>query len=78
MPEHTDIVLYVERLDHHLSGKVLRKVRLASPFLLQSVEPSLAEVEGRVVTGFRGKVPADRSLSRLLKGDWPRTMEELE
>lgn len=25
-----------------------------------------------------GKVLADRSLSRLLKGDWPRTMEELE
>ena len=25
-----------------------------------------------------GKVLADRSLSRLLKSDWPRTMEELE
>ena len=25
-----------------------------------------------------GKVLADRSLSRLLKDDWPRTMEELE
>jgi len=25
-----------------------------------------------------GKVLADRSLSRLLKGDWPRTLEELE
>jgi formamidopyrimidine-DNA glycosylase len=25
-----------------------------------------------------GKVLADRSLSRLLKGDWPRTIEELE
>jgi len=26
----------------------------------------------------RGKVLADRALSRLLKGDWPRTIEELE
>ena len=25
-----------------------------------------------------GKVLADRALSRLLKGDWPRTVEELE
>jgi formamidopyrimidine-DNA glycosylase len=25
-----------------------------------------------------GKVLADRSLSRLLKADWPRTLEELE
>jgi formamidopyrimidine-DNA glycosylase len=25
-----------------------------------------------------GKVLADRSLSRLLKNDWPRTVEELE
>jgi formamidopyrimidine-DNA glycosylase len=25
-----------------------------------------------------GKLLADRALSRLLKGDWPRTLEELE
>ena len=25
-----------------------------------------------------GTLLADRSLSRLLKGDWPRTLEELE
>ena len=25
-----------------------------------------------------GKLLADRSLSRLLKGDWPKTLEELE
>ena len=25
-----------------------------------------------------GRILADRSLSRLLKGDWPRTIEELE
>jgi formamidopyrimidine-DNA glycosylase len=25
-----------------------------------------------------GRLLADRSLSRLLKGDWPKTLEELE
>jgi formamidopyrimidine-DNA glycosylase len=25
-----------------------------------------------------GRLLADRSLSRLMKGDWPRTLEELE
>ena len=25
-----------------------------------------------------GKILADRSLSRLLKGDWPKTLEDLE
>jgi formamidopyrimidine-DNA glycosylase len=25
-----------------------------------------------------GKLLADRSLSRLMKGDWPKTVEELE
>jgi formamidopyrimidine-DNA glycosylase len=25
-----------------------------------------------------GKLLADRALSRLLKGDWPKTLEELE
>ncbi|KAF0241753.1 MAG: formamidopyrimidine-DNA, partial [Planctomycetota bacterium] len=25
-----------------------------------------------------GRILADRSLSRLLKGDWPRTLEEME
>jgi formamidopyrimidine-DNA glycosylase len=25
-----------------------------------------------------GRLLADRALSRLLKGDWPRTLEELE
>lgn len=25
-----------------------------------------------------GRLPADRALSRLLKSDWPRTLEELE
>ena len=32
---------------------MLERVRLATPFLLRSVEPPLDQVEGRLVTGFR-------------------------
>jgi len=47
MPELPDVTVYVEHLERLLRGQVLRKVRLASPFVLRSVAPSLREVEGR-------------------------------
>ncbi|MCB9650779.1 MAG: formamidopyrimidine-DNA glycosylase [Deltaproteobacteria bacterium] len=53
MPELPDVTVYVERLQAHLQGSVLRDVRLASPFLLRSVEPPLAAVKDRRVEGFR-------------------------
>ena len=52
MPELPDVVVYVERLQAFLVGERLDRVRLASPFLLRSVDPPLAEVEGRRVLGF--------------------------
>jgi formamidopyrimidine-DNA glycosylase len=51
MPELPDIVVYLERLRPRIEGQVLLKVRLASPFLLRSVEPALSEVENRRVVG---------------------------
>jgi formamidopyrimidine-DNA glycosylase len=51
MPELPDITVYVERLDHLLSGEVLRSVRLETPFVLRTVEPPLEAVEGRTVVG---------------------------
>ena len=47
MPELPDVTLYVEHLESLLKGDVLRKVRLASPFVLRSVQPPLRQVEGR-------------------------------
>jgi len=47
MPELPDIAVYVEHLDRLLAGQVLRKVRFASPFVLRSVSPPLAAVQGR-------------------------------
>ena len=53
MPEYPDIVVYIDRLEAHCTGHVLRKVRMASPFLLRSFETPLDAVEGKQVTGFR-------------------------
>ncbi len=49
MPELPDITIYVEALESRLKGQVIEEVRLASPFLLRSVEPSLDEAIGRKV-----------------------------
>lgn len=53
MPELPDIVVYIEVLEERASGETLERIRLASPFLLRSVEPPLREAEGRKVIGFR-------------------------
>ncbi|HUE39652.1 MAG TPA: DNA-formamidopyrimidine glycosylase family protein [Candidatus Binatia bacterium] len=49
MPELPDITVYVEALEKRVRGQVLERVRLASPFLLRSVDPPLAETFGRKV-----------------------------
>lgn len=53
MPELPDITVYVEALRSRVLGGRLEKIRLASPFLLRTVEPPLSEAEGRHVTGIR-------------------------
>ena len=49
MPELPDVHVYVERLDAHVRGHVLRRVRMRSAFLLRSVDPPLSSADGRVV-----------------------------
>jgi formamidopyrimidine-DNA glycosylase len=53
MPELPDIVVYVESLRPRIEQQVLERVRLVNPFLLRSVEPPLAAVEGRTVLSLR-------------------------
>src|SRR5262245_56182080 len=53
MPELPDIVVYLECLERRAKGRTLQRVRLLSPFLLRSVEPPPAAVEGRTVRGLR-------------------------
>jgi formamidopyrimidine-DNA glycosylase len=51
MPELPDVTVYVERVAERVVGQTLERVRLASPFLLRSVEPPLSAVAGRRVDG---------------------------
>ncbi len=53
MPELPDISAYREALALRIDGTRLGKIRLASPFLLRSVEPPLAACEGQRVQGVR-------------------------
>ena len=53
MPELPDIVTYVRALESRIVGEQLIRVRVASTFLLRSAQPSIREVEGRVVRELR-------------------------
>jgi formamidopyrimidine-DNA glycosylase len=53
MPELPDISVYLERLQPRIVGQVLQKVDLASPFLLRSVDPPLAEFVGQPIRDLR-------------------------
>lgn len=53
MPELPDVVVYLECLQGRILGQELEGVRLASPFLLRSVEPPLSAVHGKRVLGLR-------------------------
>lgn len=49
MPELPDILLYLHALRPRVVGRCISRVRLASPFLLRSVDPPLDAVEGHRV-----------------------------
>jgi formamidopyrimidine-DNA glycosylase len=53
MPELPDIVVYIERLRARVQGQVLKRARVASPFLVRSVEPPLYEMEGTTINEVR-------------------------
>ncbi len=53
MPELPDVVVYVEAIAERTLGQPLVGVRIKSPFLLRSVSPRPAELEGAKVTSVR-------------------------
>jgi formamidopyrimidine-DNA glycosylase len=53
MPELPDVTIYLEALRPRVVGQPLERVRLASPFILRSVEPPIAEMIGRRVEDLR-------------------------
>lgn len=53
VPELPDIVLYIEALEPRVAGQTLEQVRIASPFLLRTATPPIANVQGKTVRGLR-------------------------
>jgi formamidopyrimidine-DNA glycosylase len=53
MPELPDITAYISALSARIVGQPLEHVRVASPFLLRTVRPPLADAEGRKVRELR-------------------------
>jgi len=53
MPELPDVAAYIAALELRIPGQPLDGVRLASPFLLRTVNPPLADAAGRVVRELR-------------------------
>jgi formamidopyrimidine-DNA glycosylase len=51
MPELPDVVLYVEALNARIAGETLERIRVASPFLLRSVDPPLEAFHGKRIEG---------------------------
>jgi formamidopyrimidine-DNA glycosylase len=53
MPELPDISAYIGALEARILGQPLERVRIASVFLLRTVDPPISAVEGRTVRGLR-------------------------
>lgn len=53
MPELPDIAAYISALEPRILGQKLEQVRIASAFLLRTVQPPLSSAEGRVVRELR-------------------------
>src|SRR4051812_25369565 len=53
MPELSDIAVYIEALESRIVGQTLERIRIASPFLLRTVDPPANAFEGHTVRAIR-------------------------
>lgn len=53
MPELPDLTVYLEALGARIVGRTLTDIRIASPFVVRTVQPPVAALVGKTVTGFR-------------------------
>jgi formamidopyrimidine-DNA glycosylase len=53
MPEYPDIVVYIEALEPRIVGHQLKRISIASPFLLRTATPPIAAVQGLKITQLR-------------------------
>jgi formamidopyrimidine-DNA glycosylase len=51
VPELPDIEVYVDHLRRRVVGEPLQSLRVASPFLVRSFDPPIAQAQGRTVLG---------------------------
>jgi formamidopyrimidine-DNA glycosylase len=53
MPELPDVTVYVELIAAKTVGKKIERARIASPFVVRSVDPPIRDVEGKTVQDVR-------------------------
>lgn len=53
MPELPDVTVYVEALRSRIRGRTLEGVRIASPFLVRTVDPPIESAAGRTIREIR-------------------------
>jgi formamidopyrimidine-DNA glycosylase len=53
MPELPDVTVYVELIAAKTTGRKIERVRIASPFVVRSVDPPVRDVEGKMVREIR-------------------------
>jgi len=53
VPELPDVTVYVELIAAKTKGRVIERARIASPFVVRSVDPPVRDVEGKTVRDVR-------------------------
>jgi formamidopyrimidine-DNA glycosylase len=53
MPELPDITVYLEALERRILGQNLERIRIATPFLLRTIQPAPSAFEGLTVQRFQ-------------------------
>jgi formamidopyrimidine-DNA glycosylase len=53
VPELPDVVVYLEALERRILGRRLERLRLASPFVLRTVDPPVSALSGRRLLSLR-------------------------
>lgn len=53
MPELPDVTVYVECVAAKCTGRIVERVRIASPFVVRSIDPPIYSIEGKTVREVR-------------------------
>jgi formamidopyrimidine-DNA glycosylase len=53
VPELPDITVYLDALSARVLGQPLERIRIGNPFIIRTIEPTVADVEGRRVERLR-------------------------